>query len=69
MVFAGFADIVVHLGAADHAGHLHEHTSAESQAHLAGFVGMVLVFLGVVADGVRISLLRRSAEASSKGVA
>jgi hypothetical protein len=69
MVFAGLGDMVVHLEATDHVGHLHEHTSAELQAHLTGFVGMVLVFVGVVADGVRQQRLRKLAEANSKGVA
>ncbi len=69
MAFAGLGDVVVHLGATDHVGHLHEHASAELQAHLAGFVGMVLVFVGVVADGVRQQRLRKLAGALSKGVA
>jgi hypothetical protein len=69
MAFAGLGDIVVHLEATDHVGHLHEHTSAELQAHLAGFVGMVTVFVGVVADGVRQQRLRKLAGANDKGVA
>jgi membrane associated rhomboid family serine protease len=67
MVFAGFADVVAHLGSVGHEAHLHEHASAELQAHFAGFVGMVVVFVGVVADGVRSRRLR-SSEPTSKGV-
>ena len=68
MVFAGFADVIAHLEAAGHVGHLHEHTSAELTAHVVGFVGMVVVFVGVVVDGVRKQRLRRRPESTSKGV-
>jgi hypothetical protein len=53
MVFAGLADVVAHLEAVDHAGHLHTHTATEAAAHLAGLVSMVVIFVGVVVDGVR----------------
>jgi hypothetical protein len=53
LVIGGFADVVAHLEAAGHAGHPHEHTASELSAHLIGFVGMVVILLGVVADGVR----------------
>lgn len=69
MAVAGVGDVVAHLEAADHVGHLHEHTSTEFQAHLAGFVSMVIVFVGVVADGVRQNRLRRPAGTDSNGVA
>ena len=59
LVFAGLADVIAHLEASGHVGHLHEHTSAEYSAHLAGFVSMVLIYLGVVLDGVRRSRARR----------
>jgi hypothetical protein len=61
MVFAGLGDVVAHLEVADHVGHLHEHATAEYAAHFAGFVGMVLVFAGVVVDGFRHSRARREA--------
>jgi hypothetical protein len=59
MVVAGLADVTAHLEASGHAGHLHEHTSAEASAHLLGFVSMVVVYLGVVIDGLRRSRARR----------
>ena len=67
LVIGGFADVVAHLEAAGHADHLHEHTAAEISAHLIGFVGMVVVLLGVVVDGARRTHLGLSAEESSKG--
>lgn len=69
LVLGGFADVVAHLEASIHVGHLHEHTSAEITAHLVAFMGMVLVLLGVVVDGVRRTRLDRKSESTSKGVA
>ena len=68
MVFGGFADLMAHLESAEHAGHLHVHTSAEMSAHLVVFVGMVLVYLGIVVDGVRRQRDRRSTDRISQGV-
>ena len=62
MAFAGLADVVAHLEAS-HTGHLHTHSASESAAHLVGLVSMILIFLGVVIDGVRQSRARRSAPA------
>jgi hypothetical protein len=59
MAFAGLADVVAHLEATTD-GHLHAHTASEAAAHLAGLVSMVVIFLGVVIDGVRKSRARRS---------
>ena len=59
MAFAGLADVVAHLDAPSD-GHLHAHTASEAAAHLAGFVSMILIFVGVVIDGVRQSRVRRS---------
>ena len=68
--FAGLLDLIAHLEASEHIGHLHQHTSAEASAHLAAFVSMVLIYLGVVLDGARQQRARRhSAERQSKGVA
>jgi hypothetical protein len=53
LAFAGLADVIAHLEASEHVGHLHQHTSAEATAHLAAFVSMVVIYLGVVLDGVR----------------
>lgn len=53
LVLGGLADVVAHLEAASHADHLHEHSASELSAHLIGFVGMVVILLGVVLDGVR----------------
>lgn len=57
LVVGGFADVVAHVEAAGHADHVHEHTASELSAHLIGFVGMVVVLLGVVLDGVRRTYL------------
>ena len=68
--FAGLLDLIAHLEANEHVGHLHQHTSAEASAHLAAFVSMVLIYLGVVLDGARQQRARRrSADRRSKGVA
>ena len=68
--FAGLLDLIAHLEASDHIGHLHQHTSAEASAHLAAFLSMVLIYLGVVLDGARRARSRRLlAERDTKGVA
>lgn len=68
--FAGLLDLIAHLEASEHVGHLHEHTSAEASAHVAVFVSMVLIYLGVVLDGARQQRARRhSTGRRSKGVA
>ncbi len=57
MVLAGLGDVVAHLEVHDvvlAATEAHEHTAFEATAHLAGFVSMVLIFVGVVLDGVRL---------------
>ena len=63
LVFSGLADVIAHLEASDAAGHLagaaHQHSSTEHAAHLAGFVSMVIVLVGVVLDGVRQQRARR----------
>jgi hypothetical protein len=65
MAFAGFADVVAHLeGGAD--GHLHAHTASEAAAHLAGFVSMVVILLGVVVDGVRQARARPMVPAAAR---
>jgi hypothetical protein len=70
LAFAGLLDVVAHLEASDHVGHLHQHTSAEASAHLAAFVSMVLIYLGVVLDGARRARSRRHpAEREKQGVA
>ena len=56
MALAGLADVIAHLEVHDvveAANHVHQHTSFEAAAHLAGFVSMVLILIGVVIDGVR----------------
>ena len=68
--FTGLFDLIAHLEASEHIGHLHQHTSAEGSAHLAAFVSMVLIYLGVVLDGARRARgRRRPAERDMKGVA
>lgn len=53
LVIGGLTDVAAHLEAAGRAADLHEHTTSELSAHLIGFVGMVVILLGVVLDGVR----------------
>ena len=56
MVLAGLADVIAHLEVhevVEAANHVHQHTSFEAAAHLAGFVSMVVILVGVVLDGVR----------------
>jgi hypothetical protein len=59
LILGGLADVAAHLEAAGHAEHFHEHTTSELSAHLIGFVGMVVILLGVVLDGVRRTYRRR----------
>jgi hypothetical protein len=67
LVLGGLADVVAHLEAAGHADHLHEHTASELSAHLIGFVGMVVILLGVVMDGLRQTYRGRPEETSTNG--
>jgi hypothetical protein len=67
MALAGVADVVAHLEAAGD-GHLHAHTASEAAAHLAGFVSMVVIFVGVVVDGVRQGRVRRSGAARKESL-
>jgi hypothetical protein len=60
MAIAGLADVVAHLESNGHAGHLHVHTSSQVAAHTGVLVSMVLIFLGVVSDGVRRSRARQA---------
>ena len=62
LVVAGFADVTAHLmaaqagqvtSAAHGSGHAGGHTPDELAAHVAVLVGMVLILLGVVVDGVK----------------
>jgi hypothetical protein len=53
LLLSGLVDVVAHLEAGGHVGHLHEHASTEVAAHVAAFVSMVVIYLGVVLDGVR----------------
>ncbi len=68
MALGGVADLLAHLEATDHVGHLHVHTSAELSAHLIVFVGMVLIYLGIVVDGARRQRDRRATGRTSQGV-
>lgn len=56
MGLALFADVIAHLevsGPVTHTGDGHVHTTTQLWAHAGVFVGMVIVFAGVVVDGVR----------------
>ncbi|HEY4633554.1 MAG TPA: hypothetical protein VIH00_06515 [Candidatus Limnocylindrales bacterium] len=65
---AGLADLVAHLEAsATHVGHLHAHTPAEAAAHLGAFVSMVVIYVGVVADGARRVRADRPSAPDRKG--
>ena len=67
LLLAGLADVVAHLEVGGHVGHLHEHASSEVAAHIAAFVSMVVIYLGVVLDGARRH--RARAARGTKGVA
>ena len=58
IAFGGLADLVTHLSFAD-AADPGGHTPAQLSAHAIAFAGMVLVFAGVVVDGVRQFMVRR----------
>ena len=69
LLFGVLEDLVAHSlgGSPASAG---GHTDAQMLGHLVVFVGMVLILLGVVVDGVRQAKARReSARQTSKGVA
>jgi hypothetical protein len=53
LVIGGIADVVAHLEVSSHVGQTHEHSASELSAHLIGFVGMVVILLGIVLNGVR----------------
>ena len=54
-------DLVVHLAPVHDHAHAHAGFDPEEQlAHVVGFVGMVITWLGVVADGVRRQLHRNA---------
>ena len=61
MALGGLADVAAHLELAGHTERLHEHTASELSAHLIGFVGMVVVLLGIVLDGLRRQYVGRPA--------
>jgi hypothetical protein len=66
MAIAGLADLVAHLEAVDHAGHLHTHTTTQTAAHLAALASMVVIFVGVVIDGVRTGRARRRSAVAAR---
>jgi hypothetical protein len=68
LILGGLADLAAHVAIVDQAaGHDHGFTPTEAAAHIVVFAGMVLVLLGVVADGVRRPCPGRSAGNTSKG--
>jgi hypothetical protein len=69
LVVGGVADLLAHVGtlAATDAHHGHGFTPGELAAHVVVFVGMVLILVGVVVEGVRRTQLGRSTGDSSKG--
>ena len=57
MGFALFADLIAHLEVSapvTHAGDGHVHTTTQLWAHVGVFVGMVIVFAGVVWNGAHV---------------
>jgi hypothetical protein len=64
LVAGGVVDLVGHLQAADGHAHVHALTSLELAGHVGVLVGMVLILLGVVVDGVRQT--RASLDASRR---
>lgn len=70
---SSIADLIGHIDAGlviAPIGQVHEFSPAETTAHLAVVVSMVLVLVGVVVDGVRRSRVRRpSVWRGQKGVA
>jgi hypothetical protein len=60
LVIGGIADVVAHLEVSSHIGHTHEHSASELSAHLIGFVGMVVILLGIVLDGLQRTRRSRS---------
>ena len=58
IAFGGVADLVTHVSFAD-AAEAGGHTAGQLSAHAIAFAGMVLVFAGVVVDGVRQTMVRR----------
>lgn len=73
LVLSLAADVIVHVaagGAIEPIGHVRGFTPAEAAAHLAAFVTMVLILVGVVIDGVRRAREpRASTSRDHKGVA
>jgi hypothetical protein len=73
LFLSGFADLISHVDAGfaiEPIGQGHGASPAEATSHLAIFVSMVLIFVGVLVDGVRRSRVRRpSALPDQKGVA
>ncbi len=73
LFISAFGDLIGHLDAGfaiDPIGNVHEFTPAEATAHLAVFVSMVLILVGVVLDGVRQARADRlSVSRAKKGVA
>ena len=68
LVFGVVEDLAAH--SLDGGSAVGGHTATELLGHLIVFVGMVLILLGVVVDGARQAIARRtSARRSSKGVA
>ncbi len=70
---SAFADLIGHVEAGaviEAIGNVHAFNPAETTAHVAVLVSMVLVLAGVVVDGVRRARARRrSAVPDQKGVA
>jgi hypothetical protein len=67
MGFGGLLDLVAHVGAP--VDSVASSAADQATAHLLLFVGMVLIVLGVVVDGVRLSRARRARGHPRKGVA
>ena len=69
LLAATFADVAAHFLSAGHDAHVEGFSAFELAGHIGVLVSMVLILVGVVVDGVRISRARRRAERTRKDVA
>jgi hypothetical protein len=69
LLVAGLADVVAHLGVEGGASTSESFSAGEIWAHVGVLVSMVLVFVGVVVDGVRQGRVGRlPVDGPAKGV-
>jgi hypothetical protein len=69
LLVATVADVGAHVLAAGHDAHESGFTTLELASHVAVLLSMVLILVGVVADGVLTARARRRADRTRKDVA